>query len=964
MRLKKIGSGLLAIMLAVTIAAPSQSFGAGKLTDTAGHWAESYINTAVNKGIITGYQDKTFLPDKAVTRAEFATMINKALGNGSSASIGFADVPYYEWYYDAVSKAVSASYAGGYDDNTFKPNNPITRQEAAVMISRIVPAYKVSGNLKSYSDYKTIADWAYDAMARMNGKGYIGAYSDGKIHPTDPLTRAQTAKIICDILDNETIVTSSPVIDDDGTKLSNKIYVNNVTIDEDLGDDSATIDNCVILGNLNVKGGGEDTITINNSRVSNVTVDKDDSAVRILAKGETSIAKLSASESSILQTASLSGGFFGPGFSNITINSSAEVTLKGSFPLVNINGSKANVILDSGTITTLNVTGSGKYSNITASGSTTISQATVNSESYFHGTGTITKMNVNADGITYETKPKSWTIASRVDTPKEADAVLSVTFSPKNKATDVKLDTKITITFGSAMKLRNGSSISNSDISDFITIRKSSTSGSKVSFSATINSAKKEITITPSSNLSENTRYYVIIEDNTLKDSDGNTNDEQSIYFNTGTATSAFTTTYSPANGATGISINPSINITFSESVVRYSNGNTISTNDSYLKECIVFRKDSASGTEVPYSVSISSAKKITITPNSSLEANKKYYVAVLGSRFKTSSNGTAVAASSATWTVGVSAPSLSNFSLSALDTSITASFNPNVAGKVYLVAIPVPASGSVGTPSVTQIKNGKTSTDQTAAASQNTTVTASTSKSVTFSNLDTETSYKFFAVLEDSQGNPSSIQSDTAKTTSLNLKTLSIRPNGGSNILSSSFSSTNYSYTDISVPNGTSYVDVNAVANREAFVGEVTINNTVGNSLQVDLQGSPGSRTARIEVKIQEIGKSPRLYTVTVKELGSTKLQSVTINGNPYTIGSNYEIAADTSDVSLMLTPEDSSAILTMSGQQLQWNQPIPLSLSDTTNMNPSVTFTVRTADGRSTQDHVIRFKRTTPTP
>ena len=134
MRVKKLGCGILAIVLSLSLALPVNSFAASKFSDTSGHWAETYINTAVNLKIITGYPDGKFLPDKAVTRAEFATMVNKALGNAGSESLTFSDVSSSEWYYNDVAKAVAAAYTAGYDDNTFRPNNPITRQEAAVMI--------------------------------------------------------------------------------------------------------------------------------------------------------------------------------------------------------------------------------------------------------------------------------------------------------------------------------------------------------------------------------------------------------------------------------------------------------------------------------------------------------------------------------------------------------------------------------------------------------------------------------------------------------------------------------------------------------------------------------------------------------------------------------------------------------------------------------------------------------------
>ena len=124
----------------------------------------------------------------------------------------------------------------GYNGNVFKPSNPITRQEAAVMIARIVPAYGYTGNLNSFPDASSTADWAYASMQKVNGKGYIGAYSDGKLHPTASLTRAQTAKIIDDITDRETIVTDTPTVSG-GKTLKNTIYSNGVALSNALGCD-------------------------------------------------------------------------------------------------------------------------------------------------------------------------------------------------------------------------------------------------------------------------------------------------------------------------------------------------------------------------------------------------------------------------------------------------------------------------------------------------------------------------------------------------------------------------------------------------------------------------------------------------------------------------------------------------------------------------------------------------------
>ena len=890
MRVKKLGCGILAIVLSLSLALPVNSFAASKFSDTSGHWAETYINTAVNLKIITGYPDGKFLPDKAVTRAEFATMVNKALGNAGSESLTFSDVSSSEWYYNDVAKAVAAAYTAGYDDNTFRPNNPITRQEAAVMISRIVPTYGEDANLKAYSDYGSISDWAYDAVERVNGKGYIGAYSDGKIHPTDKLTRAQTAKIICDIIEHETIVTSSPVIDDDGTKLSGKIYSNNVTIDEDLGEDSATIDNCVILGSLSVKGGGTDSITVSNSRVANVAINKDTDPVRVLAKGETAIAKLSASQSSVLQTSSLSGGLFGPGFSNITVNGSAEVTLKGSFPKVNVSGSKADVTLETGTIDTLTV--SGRYSDITAASGTTISTATVNAESYFHGSGTISLMNVNADDVTYETKPKRWTIASSADTPTESDETSDITYSPKNAATNVKLDAKITITFDEAMEIYDGDSISNADIDDFVELRKSSSSGSTVAYTATINSAKTIITIDPDSLLTQDTRYYVIIDKNSIRDNDGNGNTAQSIYFNTGDDIENVTTTYSPANGATTVPVNTSITIAFSDDVVRYSNGATISTSDSYLKDCLMFKKTNSSGDSVSYSVSINSSKKIiTIIPNSNLVLNQKYYVAVVANKLKTKDFGEVIPASSVTWTTGYTTPALSSFTVSPGDTSITATLTPNVAGKAYAVVVPSGATAPTGI----QIAAGQNSSGTLALASaKNESVSASTSATLpTMSGLGSGITYDVWATLYSNTSGAYSTPVKQTTTTTLprvTLDSLTIKPILGGSVINDnqiSFYSTTYNYS-VGLNSNIAEIELRSSADSAATItltgnGLGTITGIGVLNASVNIAANPS-----LSITISGTGKTASTYTMSLSQVNDASVKSISINGNSQSFSGN----------------------------------------------------------------------------
>ncbi|QIB68139.1 hypothetical protein Ami103574_01910 [Aminipila butyrica] len=684
--MKRTLSWFLAIIVAIPfIGIPSTSYGA-TFSDIRGHWAESYINQAVSAGFVKGYPDGTFQPDSSVTRAEFTSMVNKALGNSGTTTVSFSDVPYSEWFYSDVAKGVSATFVGGYDDKTFRPNNAVTREEAAAMIARFVPTYGVSGSISSFSDKGSISSWATDAVAKISGKGYMGAYDDGKFHPSDALTRSMTAKILCDILAKENIVSSSATVKSKGTTLSGRIYSNNVTMHADLGDGDAELSNCIVLGTLYVYGGGDDTITVSNSRVANAYVERSSSSVRLLAKGQTAINKTTAGNTAILETSSLSGGLYGTGFNEVDIKGSAKTTLKGSFVKVNLTGSSADVDVESGSITTFNVNSSGKNSEITLDSKSNIGTANVNAASAFKGSGTINTMNANSSNITYETKPRYLKMGSGVSSPDKDDdgdnKNLEIDVKPKNGATKVDLDTEITLTFDKAVKKYNGSTIKDSDIEDMVTLRRGSSSGSKVSFDATINSSKKVITLTPDDDLDEDTKYYVVIPKKEFLYSNDDTNAAQTTSFKTGDESDK-DITFKPKKSETGVSLSVSPTITFDYAIETYS-GSKIT--DSYLESNIIFRVGSSSGSKVSFDAEINSAKKkITIEPKSKLKEGQKYYLAIPAKKFRTSSDQKAIEESSVTWTTTkpteptVSFSPANNAADVALDSKITLRFSEAV---------------------------------------------------------------------------------------------------------------------------------------------------------------------------------------------------------------------------------------------------------------------------------------------
>ncbi len=397
-------------------------FTSGTARDIKGHWAESQIQQGMQKGFINGFPDGTFKPDAPVTRAQFAKMINAALGITASRQIAFSDVPVSEWYYNDVAKGVGATYIAGYDDNRFKPDDYITRQEAAVIIARIVPGVYNSGGLNTFSDRFRVSDWAQEAMNKTVARGYMGAYNDGLLHPADQLTRAQTAKILMDILSKERIVKSKYDVGTSGTSLSNSIYTGNITVTKDVADGDVSIKNCTVLGTLIVNGGGMNSIKIENSRIAKAVVERKLAPVRVEVSGASSIAEMSLAANAAVECVQLTGGAFGDGINKLSIAGSASATLKGKLNEVSVDGYSANVYLEKADVSKFVISQQARATNVSLDRSSTIKEAAVNAESNFYGDGTISRMIVGANKVRYSKQPQHVQVLSNVtDRPVVTD---------------------------------------------------------------------------------------------------------------------------------------------------------------------------------------------------------------------------------------------------------------------------------------------------------------------------------------------------------------------------------------------------------------------------------------------------------------------------------------------------------------------------------------------------------------
>ncbi len=173
--------------------------------DIPGHWAEDIINLAAEKGIVSGYEDNTFRPDNSITRAEFIAMLyNSGLADTKITDeiVDFDDFEGNEWYSEYLKWAVANGIISGYEDNTFRGENTISREEMAVVVSKFIEfSGKETENTANtvYADEEDIATWAKPYVDNITSMAITSGDNFGNFNPKKNLTRAESAVVISKI---------------------------------------------------------------------------------------------------------------------------------------------------------------------------------------------------------------------------------------------------------------------------------------------------------------------------------------------------------------------------------------------------------------------------------------------------------------------------------------------------------------------------------------------------------------------------------------------------------------------------------------------------------------------------------------------------------------------------------------------------------------------------------------------
>ena len=170
-------------------------------TDVTNHWAYSAIKRVYTRGWMVGMDEKTFAPDQQLSRAMLAVILYAMAGEPAVTGEGpFTDVPAGCWYTDAIVWAAQNGIVCGFGDGTFRPNEAVTRAQAAVMLYGYAAFtgadVTARADLSAYSDAGQIPSWAMDAMQWANARRLIVGRDSSHLVPDGKTTRAEMAAIL------------------------------------------------------------------------------------------------------------------------------------------------------------------------------------------------------------------------------------------------------------------------------------------------------------------------------------------------------------------------------------------------------------------------------------------------------------------------------------------------------------------------------------------------------------------------------------------------------------------------------------------------------------------------------------------------------------------------------------------------------------------------------------------------
>lgn len=289
-------------------ASPNGAASADAWRDIQGHWAQASIQKWIDSGLISGYPDHTFRPGSDITRAEFASMINKIFGFSATSASAFADVPSSAWYANALAIAKEAGYYNGFPGNLAKPNEAITRQDAIVLLAKAFELANQEGasNLP-FADKDQIKAYAADAVKALSS--LISGYEDGTFRPNGHITRAELVSLIDKLVVSYYSapgtysggqINGNVVINSAGVVLNGAAIAGNLYLAPGIGAGDVTLNGVTVQGKVMILGGNP-TVIASDSNLKDVRLEGKGGKGILRTSGSTRIGSLTVDSAAGLE---------------------------------------------------------------------------------------------------------------------------------------------------------------------------------------------------------------------------------------------------------------------------------------------------------------------------------------------------------------------------------------------------------------------------------------------------------------------------------------------------------------------------------------------------------------------------------------------------------------------------------------------------------------------------------------
>lgn len=407
---------LLAVVMSVSLAVPS--------AHAASSTMQPYLDKIVSWGVMRGDINGNLNPDRTITRAEFVTMINRAFGFSETGTTPFRDVDASAWFAEDVGIAYTTGYINGTTDTTFSPYSSVTREQAAVILARILMLQPTVGENTDFTDSRLLGNWSRGLIAAATDYHIVSGYADGSFRPKNAITRGAAAILIVNAIGtpiqqagdytlgstwgNVTITSS-------GVTLRDTVIGGNLYISEGVDLGNVHLENVTVLGEIVVSGGGaseggDDSIILRNVSAKKLVVDNTkNQLVSLRVEGDGTIPETAVRTNAFISDRTEDGA----GLARITLDGQEEglsLTLSGNIKEVVAAAPEATVNLASGQAQTITIDEKSTDSTLNIESGAMADTVNLDTGAEVTGSGDIASLNVNAAGSTVTMLPDQITV--------------------------------------------------------------------------------------------------------------------------------------------------------------------------------------------------------------------------------------------------------------------------------------------------------------------------------------------------------------------------------------------------------------------------------------------------------------------------------------------------------------------------------------------------------------------------